>query len=296
MIRRIIGEPLVHYIGLGIVLFAGYALLTGRDESGSDRLIQVTQNEVQWLADSWQGRWQRPPTDEELRGLVDAYVREEVLYREALAVGLDRDDQVIRRRLVQKLEFITEDLASQVMPSEIQLQTFFTENLDRYRIPPRRSFQHVYFNADRRGAGVEADAEDVLERLRATSPSLEEAVMLGDRFMLRYEYLDLSEEEVALQFGGRFAASLFRVEPGEWQGPIGSGLGLHLVRVVDVVEGRVPDLSEVRDEVLRDYGSEVRSRANEALYDNLRAQYQVEIDDEAIRRMSMQRRGEGGGA
>ena len=120
--------------------------------------------------------------------------------------------------------------------------------------------------------------------------------MLGDRFMLRYEYLDLSEEEVALQFGGRFAASLFQVEPGGWQGPIGSGLGLHLVRVVDVVEGRAPDLSEVRDEVLRDYGSDVRSRASQALYDNLRAQYQIEIDDEAIRTMSMQRQGEQGGA
>jgi hypothetical protein len=296
MIRTLLREPLVHYLGLGIVLFAGYALLSGGDDSGADQLIQVTENEVRWLADAWQGRWQRPPTQEELRGLVDAYVREEVLYREALAVGLDRDDQVIRRRLVQKLEFITEDLASQVQPSDLQFQAYFNENLDRYRMPERRSFQHVYFNADRRGVDVESDAEEVLERLRATSPSFEEAVMLGDRIMLEYAYSDLSEEEVARQFGGRFAESLFQVEPGEWQGPIGSGLGLHLVRVVDVVEGRAPELSEVRDEVLRDYESDLRNRASQALYDNLRIQYQIEIDDEAIRRLSMRQQGERGGS
>ena len=287
MIRSILREPLVHYLALGIALFAGYALLNRGDGSGSDQLIQVTENEVQWLANTWEGRWQRPPTNDELRRLVDAYVREEVLYREALAVGLDRDDQVIRRRLVQKLEFITEDLASLVQPSQTAFQAFFQENLDRYRIPEQRSFEHVYFNADRRGAGVEADAERVLERLRTTSPGLQEAVMLGDRFLLQHAYRDLSEQGVARNFGGRFATSLFEVEPGEWKGPIGSGLGLHLVRVTDVVEGRVPDLSEVRDDVLRDYGADARERANQALYDNLRLRYEIEIDDEAIRGLAL---------
>jgi hypothetical protein len=285
MIRSLLREPLVHYMALGIALFAGYALLTGGDGSSSDQLIKVTENEVQWLANTWEGRWQRPPTNDELRGLVDSYIREEVLYREALAVGLDRDDQVIRRRMVQKLEFITEDLASQVQPSQTAFQTFFQENLDRYRVPQQRSFEHVYFNVDRRGA--DADAERVLEQLRTTSPSLQEAVMLGDRFMLQHAYRDLSEQGVARSFGTRFATSLFEVEPGEWQGPIGSGFGLHLVRITDVVEGRVPDLSEVRDDVLRDYGSDARERANQALYDNLRLRYEIEIDDEAIRRLAL---------
>jgi hypothetical protein len=285
MIRSLLREPLVHYLALGMALFAGYALLNRGNGSGSDQLIQVTENEVQWLANTWEGRWQRPPTNDELRGLVDAYIREEVLYREALAVGLDRDDQVIRRRMVQKLEFITEDLASQVQPSQTAFQTFFQENLDRYRVPQYRSFEHVYFNVDRRGAN--ADAERVLEQLRTTSPSLQEAVMLGDRFMLQHAYRDLSEQGVARSFGTRFATSLFEVEPGEWQGPIGSGLGLHLVRVTGVVEGRVPDLSEVRDDVLRDYGFDARERANQALYDNLRLRYEIEIDDEAIRKVAL---------
>lgn len=219
---------------------------------------------------------------------MDAYIREEVLYREALSVGLDRDDQVIRRRLVQKLEFITEDLASQVQPSEVELQTFFQENVERYRVPERRSFQHVYFNLDRRGASAEQDAELVLERLRAESPYISQAIVLGDRFMLQYEYRDLGEQEVARSFGSRFATDLFDAEPGEWQGPVLSGYGLHLVQVTSLTEGRVPDLSEVRDAVLLDYGTDARDRASQLLYDNLRIQYDIEIDEEAIRARALQ--------
>jgi len=283
MIRSLLREPLVHYLALGIALFTGYALVTGGKDPGTDQLIQITELEVQWLASTWESRWQRPPTEDELRGLVDAYIREEVLYREALSVGLDRDDQVIRRRMVQKLEFITEDLASQVQPTEAQLQTFLQENLDSYRFPERRSFEHVYFNVDRRGASVEADAERALERLRTTGPGLEEAIGLGDRFMLPHGYNEMSEQETGRNFGSRFAASLFEVETGEWQGPFASGYGLHLVLVSDVIEGRVPDLSEVRNEVLRDFTAGARDRASQMLYDNLRQQYQIEIDEEAIR-------------
>lgn len=288
MIRSLLREPLVHFFAVGVILFAGYSLLTGGADSGADRLIQVTETEVQWLASTWQSRWQRPPTEDELRGLVDAYIREEVLYREALSVGLDRDDQVIRRRLVQKLEFITEDLASQVQPSEVELQTFFQENVERYRVPERRSFQHVYFNLDRRGASAEQDAELVLERLRAESPYISQAIVLGDRFMLQYEYRDLGEQEVARSFGSRFATDLFDAEPGEWQGPVLSGYGLHLVQVTSLTEGRVPDLSEVRDAVLLDYGTDARDRASQLLYDNLRIQYDIEIDEEAIRARALQ--------
>lgn len=288
MIRPLLREPLVHFLVLGVALFAGYGLLTHGGDAGAARLIQVTETEVQWLASTWESRWQRPPTEDELRGLVDAYIREEVLYREALSVGLDRDDQVIRRRLVQKLEFITEDLASQVQPSEAELATFFQQNVDRYRIPERRSFEHVYLNVDQRAASAETDAARVLDRLRSGSLSLSEAIVLGDRFMLQHEYRDLSEQEVGRSFGSRFAATLFEVATNEWEGPVVSGYGLHLVRVTAVTEARVPELSEVRDRVLLDYATDARERASRLLYDNLRMQYLIEIDEEAIRTRALQ--------
>jgi hypothetical protein len=291
-LRSLLREPLLHFVVLGLILFGVRALLTRGDGSEADRRIQVTETEVQWLASTWESRWQRPPTEQELRGLVDAYIREEVLYREALDVGLDRDDQVIRRRLVQKLEFITEDLASQVQPSEATLQAFFRDSIDRYRFPERRSFEHVYFNADRRGAAIDADVARVLAELRARPVTLAQAVESGDRFMLPHEYGGLSPDEVARSFGGRFADALFALEVGEWQGPVVSGYGLHIVRVTDVEEGRVPALAEVRDEVLLDYATAARQQASEALYEGLRAQYEIEIDEQAIQSRALRTQAE----
>jgi hypothetical protein len=146
----------------------------------------------------------------------------------------------------------------------------------------------VYFNVDRRGANVEADAERVLEQLRSRSPNLSQAIELGDRFMLQHEYRDFSELEVGRSFGSRFATSLFEVEAGEWQGPVVSGYGIHLVRVIAVTDARAPDLSEVRDDVLMDYATDARERASQLLYDNLRMQYEIQIDDEAIDTLALQ--------
>jgi hypothetical protein len=287
-ITRWLREPLVHFLAIGVALFALNLLLTQGDSGAEpDRRVAVTETEIRWLRDSWQSRWQRPPTETELRGLVDDYVRQEVLYREALAMGLDRDDEVIRRRMVQKIEFLTSDLASQVQPTETQLQAYFQENLDRYLIPERRSFAHVYFNVDRRGEAAVGGAEQLLAQLRSAPPGEVRPAELGDRFMLQHEYPLQREQDVARIFGQRFATALFELEPGEWQGPIASGYGLHLAFVVAVEEGQVPELDLVRPRVLLDYGTTVREQANDALLAGVRSRYTVEIDEAAIRALAL---------
>lgn len=281
-------EPLVHFLAIGVALFALNVLLTRGDSAAeADRRVEVTETEIRWLRDTWQSRWQRPPTEIELRGLVDDYVRREVLYRVALAMGLDRDDEIIRRRMVQKIEFLTNDLAAQVQPTETQLQAYFQEHLDRYRIPERRSFAHIYFNLDRRGEAAVGDAEQLLARLRGTPPGAVRAAELGDRFMLQHEYRLQREQDVARIFGQRFAAALFELEPGEWEGPVASGYGLHLAYVAQIEEARVPDLGLVRSDVLRDYSTALRERANEAMLSSVRSRYTVEIDEEAIRALAL---------
>ncbi len=276
-------EPWVHFLILGFALFALSTVLSDRGADDASQRIDVTSAEVEWLTRNWEARWQRPPTETELRGLVDDYIRQEVLYRGALTMGLDRDDEVIRRRMVQKIEFLTEDLAAQAQPTEAALQSYYQENLDKYRLPERRSFAHIYFNVDQRGnaAAVEAAGQTRAQLLATPSASMRYAE-LGDRFMLQHDYVAQSEAEVARQFGQRFAAALFDVEPMEWQGPIVSGYGLHLVRVTEVWEGSVPELAMVRSDVLRDYATELRDQVREAMFSSLATQYEITIDEDAI--------------
>ncbi len=293
-LKTLFREPLVHFLAIGLALFALSTWL-GRAGGEADRKIQISAAEIEWLVQNWEARWRRPPTRTELEGLVDDYVRQEVLYREALAMGLDRDDQIIRRRMVQKIEFMTEDLAAQAQPTEAQLQAYFQENLERYLIPERRSFTHIYFNLDRRGDAAVSAAEGVLADLRASPSPAAGAWESGDRFMLDHDYRAQSQAQVARLFGQRFAFALFELEPGDWRGPIGSGYGLHLVRVTDVWQEEVPDLSAARNEVLRDFATALRDRADEAMYSSLASGYEIVIDEEAIQALSLSQDSMGGG-
>jgi len=280
---KLLREPLVQFAILGAVLFGVYAFASDAFSSDEARVIEMSEAEITFLAANWQRQWQRPPTEQELRAIVDARVREEVLYREAVAVGLDVNDLVVRRRMVQKMEMLSQDLALLADPTDTELQTFFDEGPEEYAVPPRLSFSHVYFNVDSRGTAAEEDARAVLADLRARNPTPERAPELGDRFMLQYDYSLRAPVEVQQQFGTHFAEQIFQLEPG-WQGPVASGYGIHLVYVGDRVEGRIPELADVRDRVVSDYNRERAQRANTALYEGLRTNYDVVIDEEALAR------------
>jgi len=196
---------------------------------------------------------------------------------------------VIRRRLAQKLELLTEDLAGQLQPPDAALQTYFEENRERYRYPELRSFTHVYFNVDERGDAVFAAAESVLADLRTSPDAAARAGELGDPFMLARHYRAVSPREASRLFGGGFADALFELEPGDWQGPVASGYGLHLVLVTDVEGSSMPELDDVMDEVLMDYQREVRERAQEEVLAGLMERYEVEIDEASIVSRSLQR-------
>jgi hypothetical protein len=288
-LKRWLASPAVAFLLIGVLLFGLQALLRGRGDGGDSTRIEVTSAEVGVLTDYFTRQWNRPPTEEQLRGLVDDYIRREVLYREALALGLDRGDEVIRRRMVQKFEFLTEDLAGQLQPPDAALQTYFEENRERYRHPELRSFTHVYFNVDERGDEVYAEAESVRADLRASPDVAARAGELGDPFMLARHYRAVSPQEASRLFGGRFADALFELEPGGWQGPVASGYGVHLVLVTDVEGSSMPELDDVIGLVLTDYQREVRERAQEEVLASLMERYEVEVDEAAILSQSLQR-------
>ena len=281
-------EPLVQFVLLGAALMLVYSLTSNAFADDTSKQITMGADEIELLAATWERQWQRPPTETELRGLVDSRIREEVLYRSAQSMGLDRNDVVVRRRMVQKMELLSQDLATLTDPPEEELQAHFQENQEDYRVPPRVSFRHIYFNLDSRGvAGADSAARALLERLRSTDPDEIDVATQGDRFMLATEYRLRTPLELQQAFGSTFAEVVSELEPG-WHGPIGSGYGTHLVEVTERVESGVPEYEQVRERVLVDYERMRRDRGNELMLEGLSADYSIEIDDEAIRVRSLE--------
>ena len=273
---KLLREPLVHFLLLGTGLFLLFSIVGDSEESRIDR-IDVSTGQVEQLIEGWTRTWQRPPTDEELEGLIEDYIREEVYYREALAMGLDRDDTIVRRRLRQKLEFFTDDLVAAVDPTEEELKAYLNENADAFRVPSRVSFQQIYFNRDRRGDQAMRDAESLLARLHGASSHIDTAA-LGDSLMLPGDYELISEDEIVRQMGSQFAAALTDIPVGRWAGPVESAYGLHLVLIRERQPGSLPALAEVREAVEREWRNARRKEANEAFYRGLRDRYEVSIE------------------
>jgi parvulin-like peptidyl-prolyl cis-trans isomerase-like protein len=274
-VRRWLREPLLHFVLLGALIFAGYTLVS-RD--GGDRAdeILVTQAQLAMLATTFAGTWQRPPTADEMDGLIRDYVREEVAAREAVALGLDKDDTVIRRRLRQKLEFISEDLTSRAEPSERELQDYLVAHQDVFRTERRFTFAQVYLDSQRRGERLPRDTDALLAELEA-DPDLD-ASTLGDSLLLGNRFDALPASEVAREFGEDFAKQLATLPIARWQGPVRSGYGVHLVRVSQRDEGEMPSLAQSREAVKREWSNAQRTAASEAFYRGLLARYSVKIE------------------
>jgi hypothetical protein len=256
-----------------MVLFGLYGVFSDQEETESKEIV-VSAEQIDLLASLWERQWRRPPTAEELDGLVRSFIREEVLYREALEMGLDRDDTVVRRRLAQKIEFLAQDLATQGEPSEQELRKFYEEHPEIFQEPPRTTFTHVYINVDQHGSESRAVAERVLARLEAGADPDE----VGDRFMLQRDYLRKSPDEVARHFGRRFADEVFELTPGAWAGPVQSGYGLHLVFVEGLEDSYMPSLEDVRAEVRDEFLSYRRREVDEMFYNRLRESYEIVIE------------------
>lgn len=268
-------EPLLHFLLLGAALFALYRWVGGED--AAPEKIVVSAATIERLADSWGRTWQRPPTRPELDALIEGYVREEVLYREAVAAGLDRDDTIIRRRLMQKMEFVSEDLAAQDEPDDAELSRYLEKHQETFRTPAHVSFTHVYLSAERRGDDLQRDAARILEQLRRTRVDAN-AGALGDSLALASEYQDIAADELDRLFGEGFSTGLAALPKGEWAGPIESGYGLHLVRVSDYRPGLLPDLTAIRAQVLREWSLEQRQKQSDDFYRQLRARYSITVE------------------
>jgi hypothetical protein len=272
-VNRWFKEPLVHFLVVGVIIFVVF-FTVNKEEDVTDKRILVTTADIERLQDNWSKKWNRPPTKDELQGLVEAYIREEVYYREGLSLGLDKDDTIIRRRMMQKVEFISNDLAELNTPDETALNEYFLAHQDKYQLSAQISFTHIYLSLDKRGAKVLEDAKNILSGLSALR-----APERGDTFMLQYDFVEETPFEVERLFGKGFAEQLFRLEINTWQGPIESGYGLHLVRISEKIDSRMPELASVIDKVRTDLMFEQRQKMNKEIYESFKERYEIVVED-----------------
>ena len=277
MFKAILREPLVHFLLLGAALFMVDAWLRPTAATAANTEIVVSEARVRNLAQNFRRTWQRPPTREEIDGLIESHIREEVMVREALALGLDRDDSIIRRRLQQKMEFVSEEAAALTKPTDEELNAYLKTNAEAFRSEPRVTFVQVYLDPRKRASTIDAEARRLLDSLNRAGPNVDPA-KAGDRLLLlesRYE--NMPQAEVARLLGSGFAEALVKQPVGQWVGPIPSGYGVHVVRLEALQPGGTPALDDIRPLVEREWANTRRQDLAKAFYDKLRAKYAIKV-------------------
>ncbi|THK35322.1 peptidyl-prolyl cis-trans isomerase [Ensifer sp. MPMI2T] len=276
--RALLGEPLVHFFAAGAVVFGAYWFFDEEPEAATDgQQIEIGANDLRQMAVAWLAQGRPQLTRDQLRSLVDQKVAEEILFREGLALGLDRNDEIIKRRIVQKMDFLAADVAAIQDPDKVELVEWFSRNSERFALPPRASFRQLYFSPDKRGASARNDAVAALEALAGKPVDSPEVAALADPFMLRTYYRDSTPDQLLKEFGPAFAAELFKLEPAGWRGPLQSGYGWHLVRIDAMDPGRIPAFEEVAAEVRSAWQDDRYREIKRAALDEMRSRYTVVV-------------------
>jgi hypothetical protein len=274
--KKILREPLLHFLLLGAAIFAAYGLVS-KPSSGEPGKIVISARQIAAMAEGFTRTWRRPPTRVEIEGLIRDQIQEEVYCREAMALGLDKEDTIIRRRLRQKMEFVSDDVAALAEPTDDELNAFLKAHAGVFRVQRQFTFSQVYLNPERRGENLARDTAQLLARLQQAGDKADISE-LGDSFLFEHKFQSLPASEIVKQFGEKFAAKLGELSPGQWHGPVESGYGVHLVWINERTEGRLPALVEVRDAVRREWANARRLEADAKFYQELLKRYVVTIE------------------
>lgn len=275
--KKLLREPLLHFLLIGAAIFLLYSLQNEGYDNDNNHIV-ITKGSIDRLISLWEKKRQRPPTQTELQGMIEQQVHEEIMYREALAMGLDKSDAIVRRRLAQKIEFISSDIAAMAEPSDEELKNFLITHHKKFEIPASLSFEHIYFNPDKRNAQTEADALMLLGELKQSDVTVETHTA-GDSFMMGQQYDEITEYGVSRIFGQDFAAELFTLNAGNWQGPVRSSYGAHLIRISSKTPAQAVSLNTVRDKVRDEWQAEQRQSMNKIFYESLRQRYDIVIEN-----------------
>lgn len=275
VLRKILSEPLVQFLFPGAVVFGLYSVMDRSPPAEDKRLIEVGEGQLTQMFETFSKTWQRPPTDAELKGLIDGYVKEEVFYREGQKIGLHQNDTVFRRRMQQKMEFLLEPSAEQLTPKPGELEDYLKAHEDRFRLPLKLAFRQIFFRSDRPGDGGETAATTALKVLQGTPET--DVTSLGDTTLLPIRVELANADVIATSFDEGFVKELSSAPTGEWFGPVRSQYGVHLVLVEERIKAGAPSLDEVKAAVRLDWESERRREIAERRYDEMKRRYEVKV-------------------
>jgi len=273
----------VRLLAFGLLAALLILLAKGPPGDGQDMArVAFTMADVAQVSATFERTWSRPPTAVELQKAFEQYVRSEVLYREALARGLDRNDPVVRMSLVRKITMLGTAQAQAAEPTAEEIEAYFDLRAERYRVPASLSLMQVYLNRDRRGDGVAEDAARLLATLAEEDPRPEDLPGWGDSSMLPRVATDASEDDLVRTFGNEFRDTVVSLPVGQWQGPVESGFGLHLVKITHREDSRIPEWTEVGARIATDLAYEGRKAAEDQFYAEVLPRYQVVYEGGAI--------------
>jgi hypothetical protein len=273
-LKKIIREPLFHFLLIGAVVFVLYYLFN--PVSNTKQSIVIDDELVNRIGNLFEKQWGRQPNDSEWTSLIDNEIREEVYYRQALKMNLDHNDELIRRRMNQKLDFITSDLVQMKEPEDSALQAYYLKHKSKYLLQASYTFSHIYFNADKR-AHAKADALALLPSLPSTDNNLTALTKLGDSFAFAYHTNEALAKEIDAQMGQGFAAALAGLPVGKWSGPILSGFGAHLIFINAVKPATEPDFASIKEQLLNDYRYDFQQQFNQKVYDDFKKEYTLKL-------------------
>lgn len=271
--KKLLKEPLLHFIFLGCLLFALYSIVNEQNES--DSVILIDDFDMNNIIASWEMQWKRLPTDEELKSLVDLNIKQEIFYQEALKMNLDHNDEIIKRRLAQKMQFLSNDLAAISEPTDEELKKFYEANFENYLTPAVHSFYQIIFSPDNRN-DPKNDAEKTL--LKFKDVSFEEMKNKGDALPFPFFFENQDANEINRQLGLQFSETLETLKTNAWTGPIQSGFGYHLIYITDKIAPQKPDFENVKKDLMRDLEYENQKKLNEQLLQELKKNYKIQFN------------------
>lgn len=275
--QRFWREPLIHFFILGLAVFGLHAALDQKSEPtvNDPYLVEVSSADIEWMRTIFKKQMGRGPTAQDLKGQVSQLIREQILSREAVAMGIDEGDIVVRRRLAQKMEFLFKDLSAMTEPTEDDLRKYYFENRRKYEASPQVTFTQVYFSVENRGV---KGAKQAAQALIKEDGDPNKVSTLGDASILSPGCRQCGEKEIRNRFGTDFAEAVKNLKPGSWNGPVKSAYGFHAVYIYERQDTKLPKFRDIIGRIKNDWMSAKREEYTRRVYGEIRSRYRVLVE------------------